>query len=77
MEQYRTSRKAIVVLYALLKRSCLLNVRGRRLMVINVEYAKSGSRTTKEELHVLRRKFLHGNLIIVDGAVDHVRLLLL
>lgn len=31
----------------------------------------------EQELHVLWRKFLQSDLVVVDGAVDHVRLLLL
>ena len=32
---------------------------------------------TEQELHVLRGELLHGRLVLVDGAVDHVGLLLL
>ena len=34
-------------------------------------------RAPEQKLHVLRRQFLHRDLVVVDGAVDHVRLLLL
>jgi hypothetical protein len=33
--------------------------------------------TAEQELHVLGSQLLHGNLVLVDCAVDHVRLLLL
>lgn len=32
---------------------------------------------TEQELHVLGREFLHGDLIVIDGAVDHVGFFLL
>jgi len=32
---------------------------------------------TEQKLHVLRSKFFHGDLVVVDSPVDHVRLLLL
>lgn len=34
-------------------------------------------RPTEEELHILWRQLLHRGLVVVDGAIDHVRLLLL
>ena len=34
-------------------------------------------RASEQELHILRRELLHTRLIVVDGAIDHVRLLLL
>ena len=44
------------------------------MMVVNDDWLL---RAAEEELHVLRRKLLHGRLVVVDGAVDHVRFLLL
>lgn len=31
----------------------------------------------EQKLHILRRELLHGNLIIIDSAINHMRLLLL
>lgn len=33
--------------------------------------------SAKQELHILRAQFLHGDSIIVDSPVDHIGLLLL
>jgi hypothetical protein len=38
---------------------------------------ETGSRPSEEELHVFGREFVHGDLVVVDGPVDHVGFLLL
>lgn len=38
---------------------------------------KSQSCSSEQELHVFRGQLVEGNLVIVDGAVDHIGFLLL
>jgi len=43
----------------------------------SVSAGATASGSTEKELHIFRRELLHGDLVIVDGATDHVGLLLL
>lgn len=48
-----------------------------RLANLDSSISVSPSSATEQELHVLRRELLHRRLIVIDSAVDHIRLLLL
>jgi hypothetical protein len=38
---------------------------------------KPDSSPSEEELHIFRGEFVHGNLVVIDGPIDHVCFLLL
>jgi hypothetical protein len=44
---------------------------------MDVTYMVSLSASTEEELHILGSELLHGDLIVVNGPVNHVCFLLL
>lgn len=44
---------------------------------VNTRSSPSSLASTKQELHVLWRQLLHGDLVVIDGTVDHVGLLFL
>lgn len=44
---------------------------------VNIRSSADSLASTEQKLHVLRRQLLHGDLIVIDGTVDHVGLLFL